>query len=426
MRGSPSGDDRGAAGGPGGPSDGLGADFWKFFAGQTVSNLGGAFTVFALPLLVYELTGSAVSLGLSTAANFLPYLLFGLWIGAWADRLDRKRMMIVANVLQAAAVASIPLASALGVLTVWWVYAAGFAGTTLKIFFDAGQFAAVPSLVGGREDLVRANGRVQAGYSAAKVLGPLLAGALLTAVPLVGLFLADALSFLVSALALSLVRGRFDERGGAGRRKSTVREDVAEGLRYVLSHPVLRNVSIMMALFNLAFVTTQAQLVLFAEQRLGASGPQVGALYAAGSFGVVALSLSAGPVRRRLPFSKAALGALMASGLLIVAFALNTSYPAALVLWALVVGLSVLFNVNTTSLRQAIVPDALMGRVVTVASVLAWSAIPLGAYLGGIVVEATGDVAAVYAVVGALICVIVGAFSFTALGRAERYLPEED
>ncbi len=416
-------------GGLSGPSGGLGADFWRFFVGQTVSNLGGSFTVFALPLLVYELTGSAVNLGLATAANFLPYLLFGLWIGAWADRLDRKRMMIVADVLQAAAVASIPLAFALGVLTVWWVYAVGFLGSTLKIFFDAGQFAAVPSLVGRGEGLVRANGRVQAGYSAAKVLGPLLAGALLAVVPLVELFLVDALSFLASALALSLVRGRFDERGGesgeAGPRKATVREDVAEGLRYVLSHPVLRNVSIMMALVNLAFVTTQAQLVLFAKQRLGAADPQVGALYAAGSLGVVALSLSAGPIRRRLPFSKAALGALMASGLLIVAFALNTSYPAALVLWALVVGLSVLFNINTTSLRQAVVPDALMGRVVTVASVLAWSAIPLGAYLGGLAVEATGDVAVVYAAIGGLICIIVGAFSFTALGRAERYLPEE-
>jgi MFS family permease len=424
MRGSLSRDDHGAdAGGPSRPSGGPGADFWKFFAGQTVSNLGGSFTVFALPLLVYELTGSAVKLGIATAANFLPYLLFGLWIGVWADRLDRKRMMTVTNVLQAVVIASIPLAFVLGILTVWWVYAVGFLGSTLRIFFDAGQFAAIPSLV-GRDDLVRANGRVQASYSAAQVLGPLLAGALLAVVPLVELFLVDALSFLVSALTLALVRRRFDERE-ADQRKATVREDVAEGLRYVLSHPVLRNVSIMMALVNLTFITTQAQLVLFAKQRLGAADPQVGALYAAGSLGVVALSLAAGPIRRRLPFSKAALGTQMVAGLLIVVFALNTSYPAALFLWATVVGLGVLFNINTTSLRQAIVPDTLMGRVVTVSRVLAWSAIPLGAYLGGIAVEYTGSVSVVYAAIGVLKCAIVGAFSFTALGRAERFLPQD-
>lgn len=81
-------------------SERLGADFWKFWAGQTISNLGSSFTFFALPLLVYELTGSAINLALTTASEFVPYLLFGLIIGAWTDRLDRKRLMIGVDILR--------------------------------------------------------------------------------------------------------------------------------------------------------------------------------------------------------------------------------------------------------------------------------------------------------------------------------------
>jgi len=153
----------------------LGADFRKFWVGQTISNLGGSFTLFALPLLVFQLTGSALDLGLVMAFEFLPYLLFGLLLGAWVDRVNRRRMMILVDLARAVVVASIPFLAGLGLLTVWWVYAVAFATSTLKILFDAGEFAAIPSLVGG-DDLVKANGHIQASYSAAMFLGPVLAG----------------------------------------------------------------------------------------------------------------------------------------------------------------------------------------------------------------------------------------------------------
>src|SRR5687767_7643141 len=104
----------------------LGADFWRFFAGQTVSNLGSSVTLFALPLLVFRLTGSALNLGIAAAANFLPYLLFGLVIGAWVDRVDRKRLMIAVDLLRAATLATIPLLAWSDRLTVEAVYAVSF------------------------------------------------------------------------------------------------------------------------------------------------------------------------------------------------------------------------------------------------------------------------------------------------------------
>jgi len=167
------------------------ADFWKFWTGETISNFGSSITQFALPLLLFKLTGSAVSLGLGFAMFGLPHLLFGLLIGAWADRLDRRRLMIVVDLLSAAVLVSVPLAAVAGLLSVWWIYAAIFAASTLGIFFQAAQFAAIPSLV-ERDKLVAANGQIQASFSAATVLGPLAAGALLTFIPLEDLLYVDA------------------------------------------------------------------------------------------------------------------------------------------------------------------------------------------------------------------------------------------
>jgi len=396
------------------------ADFWKFWTGETISNFGSSITQLALPLVVFKLTGSAVSLGIGFAMFGLPHLLFGLIIGAWSDRLDRKRLMIVVDLLSAAVLMTVPLAAVAGVLSVWWIYAAIFTLSTLGIFFQAGQFAAIPSLV-ERDQLVTANGRIQASFSAAAVLGPLVAGALLAFIPIEDLLYVDAATFVVSAVALGAIARPFNAPRQAAR--TSIRADIVEGLRYVLRHPVLRNISAMMALINFVSVTVYAQIVLFAKQRFTVADSEIGLLFAADGAGVVLFSLAAGPLRSRFSFGNVALGALMLSGVTTVALAYVPSYPLAVVLSAIGAGLGILFNINTGSLRQAIVPNHLLGRIITIAMVLAWSANPLGATIGGVVVERTGDVQSVYAVIGALVFGIALYFRlFSPLGRAERYL----
>jgi MFS family permease len=404
-------------------SDGSRTDFWKFWAGQTISQLGSSFTAFALPLLVYKLTGSAVSLAIGTAAYFLPYLLFGLVIGAWVDRVDRKRMMIAVDFGRAAVIAVIPILAYADALSVGWIYGGAFVIATLTIAFDSGQFAAVPNLV-DKDDLVTANGRLQASYAGAAIAGPLLAGVLLAVVSVETIFIVDAASFVVSGISLALIRTSFNP--DEPRERKHILRDVQEGLQYVLGHPVLRNISLMMALINFVSATAFTQLVLFASVELDASDTQIAVLFAAGAAGVVCLGLTAGRLRRKLSFSSAALGAMMLAGLLGIAFGLNNMYVVGLVLWAAISGLGLFFNINTTSLRQQIVPSHMLGRVVSVAGVVAWSAIPLGALVGGWAIAATDDVALVYAAIGALTFVIALAFRFTALGHAEDYLAELD
>jgi MFS family permease len=344
-----------------------------------------------VPLLVYQLTHSAVSLGIATAATFLPYLLFGLIIGAWMDRVDRKRAMIGLDWLNALVILSIPLVAQFGHLTVWWIYGVTFIQSTIFIAFSSGEFAAIPSLV-STDDLVTASGRIQATYSAAQVAGPLLAGALISFFPLTWVMAFDAGSFAISALSLMLVRAGFNTASDTPKE---------------------------------ATGTTWAELVLFADVRLGASQREIGVLFAAGSAGVVVTGLLAGRLRKRFNFTALAMTSLMLMGGLIVVFAGMRWYWIALPIWAAQSGLGILFNINTGSLRQAIVPNHLLSRVLSIAGVLAWSAIPAGALVGGWAISATDNVALVYGVIGILtICIAVFFRLFTALGDAQRYVDE--
>jgi len=404
----------------------LGHDFWLYFCGQSVSQLGSSFTLFAMPLLVYKLTHSATNLALTTVAEFVPYLLFGLVLGAVVDRVDRRRMMLRTDVGRAVVIATLPVLSLLGVLEVWQIYAVTFVQSTLGILFSCGEFAAIPALV-GEEELVTANARIMATNNVGPVLGPTLAGALVALVPVAQLLFFDASSFLVSAGCLAIIRRSFNAGMKPVVRTAPLMRgllaDIREGLGYVWHHPVLRSISVMMALVNFVYSTASAQLVLFAKRALHASNSEVGFLFACGAAGIVVVSLVAGPVRQRLSFAVTALGAVVVSGLALTAMALVHSYPAALVLWGASSGFGLLLNINTGALRQAVVPPQLFGRVNSVAQVLAWSAIPLGAIAGAAAIDAT-SVTTVYASIGVLSASIALAFAFSPVGKGDHYLAE--
>lgn len=409
----------------------LGRDFWIYFTGQTTSQVGSSFTNFVLPLLVFKLTGSPTNLALTTAAEFVPYLLFGLVLGAVVDRVNRKRLMVSVDFLRAAVISVLPVLALLGVLRVEEIYAVAFVQATMGILFDAGEFAAVPSLV-GRNELVTANARIMATNSAGQIIGPVLAGVVVALLPsVVYLLFVDAGTFLLSSLALLLIRRSFNDPAevraavvGVRAKLRSLFGDVREGLSYVLHHPVLRTISLMMALINLVGTTTGAQLVLFGKRAFGASDFQIGILYAAGAAGIVLVSSIAGPLRRRLSFPVVALGALVVDGVATGLMAIVPWYVAAVVLWAAASGFGLLLNINTGALRQAIVPSNMFGRVISIAGVLAWSANPVGALAGAAAIQITGNVRLVYGVIGILIAAIAIGFSFSPVRHGERYLAE--
>lgn len=398
----------------------FGRDFWLYFGSQLVSQLGSSFTTFALPLLVYKVTGSSGGLAITTVANFLPYLLFGLVLGAIVDRVDRRRLMRSADCARSVVIAVLPALALLGALHDWEIYAVAFVQSTLGIVFDCGEFAAIPSLV-PRNALVATNGRIQATNYVGRVAGPVLAGVAVLVMPASDLLLVDAATFAVSALGLAIIRTSFNA-AGVPIVRSRLGEDILIGLRYVWRSPLLRTIAIMMALINFVATTENTQLVLFGRRVLHAGNAKIAWLYAAGALGVVIVSGLAGVIRRHIDFAVCALGALMVSGLSAAGMAAVGSYAPALVLWATSSGFGLFLNINTSALRQAIVPEELYGRVISVAGVLAWSGIPLGALAGSVAIRTTGSVATVYEVVGLSCALIACAFAFSPIRHGERYL----
>jgi MFS family permease len=333
--------------------------------------------------------------------------------------------MIMTDIMRALVIASIPCVAPLGFLSVWWIYAVAFLQSTLSICFDAANFAAIPSLV-RQENLVTANGRIQAGYSVAKVVGPLLGGLLIVVVPLPVLFFIDAASFLLSAGSLLFIRTSFQSTSDEQKPPTSLRQDIVEGLRYVLKHPILSWITLLLLLVNFILPTSSAQLVLFARQWFAATDLQIGLLYAGGSLGTVVCSLTARHFHKRWSFGAIALGALMMEGGFTALTALSHWYWILLLLWALRGGADILFLIHAYSLTQTAVPHQLLGRVITVTRVLTWSTASLGALLGGFVIAQTNQVALIYAVVGLLILVIAFTFFFTPLGHSEQFIAKDN
>ncbi len=392
-------------------------DYRLFLTSQAISNLGSSFTVFALPLLVFRLTGSAVNLALTTAAGFLPYLLFGLVIGAMVDRVDRRRAMIATDIARAVTISAVPVLAASGALTIWWVYAIAFVNASLGVVSAAIETTAMPSLV-PREALGDANGRLRATYAVCQVLGPLLAGALIGGgLPVTSVFAVDAVSFAAAALIMAGVRTRLNIERTDARR--SVAADIRDGLAYVRADPVLRAVALHAALYSLVGGTVLTQLVLFAHDRLDAGGAQVGILFAGGSLGTAVAVFAAGRLGPRLSFRAATLGLMFCWSGLVLGLALSTDFWVAAAFWTAAAGLPSAYAVRTITLRQELVPDHLLGRVQTIAQVLAWSAQPVGALAGAWVIQTTGRISAVYAGIAILFALVTWCFWLGPLGRAD-------
>lgn len=258
-------------------------DFRLVWLGQTLSDLGSGVSTLAYPLLALALTRSTVQAGAVSALSTIPYLLLGLPAGALADRWDRRRLMIVCDAGSAVVLISIPVALALGHLTVEQLYATALLNGVLRVFFGAGESACLPNAVpSGR--LAAAVAAQQATSAAGGVVSPSLGGALFEV--LRGLpFGADAVSYLVSVVALSLVRTRFDEGGGPVRR-GRLRDEIREGLAWLWSHPTIRVIAVTAAGLQLALSGVRLTVIVAAQQA-HASPASIGLIFSAAGVGSV-------------------------------------------------------------------------------------------------------------------------------------------
>jgi MFS family permease len=363
-------------------------DFLKFWAGQTISLFGSNITYLALPLTaILLLDATPGQMGILTALEFAPFLLFGLLAGAWVDRLPRRPILIATNVGSALLVASIPIAALAGVLRIEQLYVVGFLTGTCKVLFDVAYMPFLTFLV-GREHLVEGNSKMETTSSIAQITGPGLAGALIEALTAPVAIAADALSFLVSALMLGTIRA--EEPVPPPRDKSrSILGDIKEGLAIVARNPFLRAIAGAACTSNIFDGILSAVYLLYITEELGVASVWIGIIFGVGSVGGLLASLLGQRAVRRFGLGTVIIAGMVLGGVSLLLLPLAGTLPLGGVVILLLVlqwlrGFGIItYNINAISLRQGITPDALQGRVNATGRVIAFSSLPVGALIGG-------------------------------------------
>jgi len=362
-------------------------EFLKFWAGSGISDVGSQVTALALPLIAaLTLHATPWQMGLLAASGSAPVLVVGLFAGVWVDRIRRRPVMIATDVGRALLLSIIPLAAVTGVLRMEILYAVMLLTGSLTVLFDVAHMSFVPFLVSANQ-LVDGNSKIKTTSAAAEVAGPSLGGVLVSVLGAPFAVLVDALSFLGSAIFIawtrvneSLPRTR-DERAG-------VVAEIGEGLRVVIHDRIRRALAGCSATIILFGRMFNAVYVLYMTRHLGLSAVGVGLVFGTGGVGSLLGSIVAAPIARRYGTGRTMIGAQLAFGLtglmvplavFVPEIALPMIVASEFAQWMALL----IYYVNGISLRQAITPDRLQGRVNATMRFLAGGATLIGALIGG-------------------------------------------
>jgi MFS family permease len=362
-------------------------DFMKLWTGQTVSEFGSVVTRDALPLVALLVLGaSPAQMGLVAATGALPALIFGLAAGLWVDRVRRRPIMIAADLGRALLLLTIPAAALLGRLTMSQLYVVGVLAGALTIFFDVAYQSYLPALV-EREHIVEGNAKLALSSSAAEIGGSGLAGVLVQAFTAPFAVLLDALSYLVSVASLVWIR-KPELPPRPPRERSHLLPEVRDGLGFVVRQPLLlafAGASATRAFFGGFYAALYG---LYAIRVLGLGPAGLGIVIALGGVGSLAGAMLAERVGRRVTLGAVLIGSL-AVGTVVSIFTPLARGPVAIAAASLIVGqlfgdLSrTIYEIYQVSLRQAVTPDRLRGRVNASMQMLESAIGPLGALVGG-------------------------------------------
>ncbi|MCD9874660.1 MFS transporter [Streptomyces guryensis] len=394
-------------------------DFRWFWLSRVVSGLGSAVTTVALPVLAFQETGSPLMVSLVAAAATLPYVVFGLIAGTVADRTDRRRLMILTDWLNAGCIASVPAASALGILTGGQVLLVALVSAALGLFFDAGVYGFVPDIV-GKDKLTEANSAVYGAQTVVRIAGNAVAGALIVLFRPAGTLALDALSFAASALLLKAVTHTTARSDKQVATRPGFKESVREGLGFLHHHPTLRLMTVVGTLQSFSGGAIIGQLVVFADRVLGIHGSdgRIGLLYMAWSAGGIGGSFLLPRLRRHFEAFPLLLGVLPLGSLLGLVVVLSSDWRvtmAALTLWG---SAYLVVLVNTMTYSQEVTPAELQGRVNTTRRMLSSGlGVPLGALVAGTLTVRAGVQAGMSTAVGSIALAALLVWSFQVRGR---------
>ena len=371
-------------------------DFVKLWSAETISQFGTQVTLLGLPLIAATILNvSPFEFGLLATIEFLPFILLSLPAGVWVDRLRRRPILIAGDLVRAASLVSIPVAFAFDALTIWQLYAVGFINGCATVFFDVAYQSYLPALV-ERDQIVEGNSKLETSRSAAQITGPGISGVLIGAVSAPFAILLDAISFVVSALFLVGIRKPepLPERPvDAQGRKPSMRTEIMEGLRYVGGQVYLRSISATTGSSNFFSNVLFAILILYLVRELAFSPEQIGLAFSIGSVGFLLGALTANRIANVIGVGPTIVisAAVFGPSALVIAVAppdLALPFVAASVFLGSFGG--AVYNINQVSLRQAITPERMQGRMNATMRFIVWGTIPFGALAGGFLGGAIG------------------------------------
>lgn len=377
-----------------GPSLWRDRDFRRFWIGRGISGIGDEISALALPLIaVLILDASPVQMGVINALAYLPFLLIGLQAGVWVDRMRRRRILIWSDLVQALLLLTIPVAGFAGLLRMEQLYVLALVIGAINVVASVAGQSFLPSLV-DRRQLPAANSRLEATYSATGIVGPSLAGALVQVLGAPLAVLVNSITLVTSAGLMVSMRTPEPPQLPDAERQG-MRSQIAEGLRIVLRHRLLRPVMSCGMTHNFFRRMFEALFVLYLVGEIGVNPALLGLIVAAGGPGALLGALAAVPVAKRIGVGPTIVGAQVLTGVACLAAPLagGPIWVAAIVLAGgeFLLGLArTLFNITQLSLRQAITPDRLQGRVNATMRFMMWGVTPVGALAGGLLGTAFG------------------------------------
>ncbi|MFC0107734.1 MFS transporter [Kibdelosporangium aridum] len=386
-------------------------DFAIFLSSQTFSALGNSVSYVAIPLLVLHSTGSVVQMGLITGLISVGTITTGLFAGAVVDRVNRRRLLIFCDIARALLFGIIPVAWAFAP-QMWLLYVVVPVAGGFSMAAQIAYVAVTPRLVGA-DEITKANGRLYASYAVASVAGPSIAGAVSGAFGPAAVIAIDALTFVVSAAGLFLIR--WDDAPAEKIRRS-FRSDFVAGFRFLWRHPVLRTLTILLSFLTFLTLGLVDIVIFHVKHDLGQTDSVVGVVLAAGTAGTLIASASVARIRKALGFGASWIGAYALAGLVVAGIGFATNVIVVAILIATFLFCTGVAGICSMSLRQEVTPNHLLGRVTSTFWTVHSTLGPIGATV--LTAAAAGlGVGPVCLAIGIACLAIAAVGAFTPIGR---------
>lgn len=377
----------------------MGRRYYLLLFADVVSSLGNGIYQLTLPLLVLKLTGSALNTSVTYAIEYGPFLLLSLPGGVFADRFERRRLLVTGDLAAGLITVALGALVAVGIGSVWPIYIAAFLLACVDPLYHPAFFSFLPRLV-SKDRLGQANGWMQTGENVTSLLGPVAAGAIISLLGYEAAVFFDAGTFFFSALAIALIRVAPAVADVTAKAARSAAAEIAEAWAYIQHNRVLLAGSLLFTGTNFAIWLVQANFVYYLTRYRHLSPTLIGVVLAAQGVGSILGAAIAGRLIRRAGSGRVIIGCTAAAGLTTLALIPLHGTVAICLVWGLIFTVSSMNVVAWFSLRARIVPDRMMGRVVGITRMLAFSSIPVSAVLAGILENALHDMYVIFAMGG--------------------------